>query len=57
MEFEEEKADGGQAYDYLFAAHQSIMCQNQSKMFASDPFASNLSEGWKGEDNFAPFCV
>ena len=39
-------------YDYLFAAHQSIMGQKQSKMSASDSFASNLLEGWKGEDHF-----
>lgn len=29
MEFEGKRADGGQAYDYVLAAHQSIMAQNK----------------------------
>lgn len=33
MEFEEERAGGGQAYDYLFAAHQSITGQNKDVCF------------------------
>lgn len=33
MECEEERAGGGQAYDYLFAAHQSIAGQNKDVCF------------------------
>lgn len=45
MEYEENKADWGQAYDYSFAAHQSTTGQKQSKKFPSDPLASSFKAG------------
>lgn len=45
MEYEENKADWGQAYDYSFAAHHSTTGQKQSKKFPSDPLASSFKAG------------